>query len=312
MARSLASATGNVNLNDILNEALRLADNGIPVFPVGANKMPVWSLQELGLQRGEGGLNMATTDEERIRFLFGNKKTTGIGMPTGKASDVTVIDVDCGRGKKNAEAAKAWLGQNRDKLRGATVVRTQSGGLHYYCKYTPGIMSAGNVWAEGVDCRNDGGYVVVPPFMGYSYGRQIDRDDWPDPPPVPEKKKSTADAKPHEVSPDVRAMIETLRLAQGDNQGWHTAMVRLTAHLVGSGWGDAEILRHVPQWTTSGYTHRETFEEVCIAITGMRVKVAKEQEPETGEQARLDKMGDLWNRMSPEGRKVFLQAVRDE
>ena len=264
-------------VESLMNVALRLAGDGVFVFPVGLDKRPCWSNEELGVERGEGGLKMATTDEDRVEFLFAHPRAKGVAMPTGKINNVTVIDVDLGKGKPNAEAAKAWLDAHRKELLGCTVVRTMSKGLHYYARYTPGIPSAANVWGKGVDCRNDGGFVVIPPFMGYKFERQIDPDDWPAPPAVPERqtaKGPAREARAGEVPTEVLEMIAGIRANAGS---WHSDMVRLVAHLVGSGWSDAEILRHVPDWTMRGYDFDETFKEVAVAIAGARVKWDKEQ-----------------------------------
>jgi hypothetical protein len=293
----------------LLDVALRLADNGLFVFPVGADKRPCWSNEELGVGRGEGGLKMATTDPDRIEFLFAHPRAKGIAMPTGKINNVTVVDVDLGKGKPNAESAKAWLDASRKLLLGATVVRTMSKGLHYWCRYTEGIPSAANVWAKGVDCRNDGGFVVIPPFMGYRFERQIDPDDWGPPPPVPERATVTGkarEARAGEVPQEVLDQIAGIRANAGS---WHSDMIRLVAHLVGSGWGDAEILRHVPDWTGNGFTHRETFDEVAVAVAGARAKWDHEKRPKTTEEARLWRMAEDWNSIRPAARRRFLDMI---
>lgn len=293
----------------LMDVALRLADNGTFIFPVGTDKRPCWSNEELGVGRGEGGLKMATTDPDEVERLFSHPRAAGIGFPTGKINNVTVVDVDLGKGKPNAESAKAWLNAHRKLLLGATVVRTMSKGLHYHCRYTPGIPSAANVWAKGVDCRSDGGYAILPPFMGYRFERQIDPDDWPAPPPVPERPKgagSAREARAGEVPTEVLEMIEGIRANSGS---WHSSMIRLVAHLVGSGWGDGEILRYVPTWTAAGFTDRETYDEVAVAIAGARAKWDKEQKPKTTEEAKLWRMAEDWNSFRPATRKRFLDMI---
>ena len=296
---------------DIVNTAMEIADSGIPVFPVNIRKMPAWTLEELGLERGQGGFKIATTDPDEIERLFSHPQTTGIGMPTGKTSGCTVIDVDCGKGKKHQAEATAWLDQHRQSsLWGSAVVRTASGGLHYYCRYTEGLKNAASVWADGVDCRNDGGYVVIPPFMGYRWVRQTEKEDWPAPPAVPSgRQRGPIRIEPHkgETPEQIVAMARLIK----DGVTWHDPVRDIVAHLVGSGWSDAEILRFTFQWTWAGFDARTTFEDLCIMIAGARAKWSKDQEPVTTDQARIDAFAGIWNRSSPAARKVIADMVRE-
>ena len=94
--------------------------------------------------------------------------------------------------------------------------------------------------------------------------------------------------------------------AINSGEEWHAPVRDIVAHLVGSGWSDAEILRMSAQWTKQGFTHRETFEDLCVMINGIRVKIEKAKQPTDTEQVRIDKMVSIWNRMTPEGRTFVL------
>lgn len=84
-------------------------------------------------------------------------------MPTGRASGLEVVDVD----QKASGSGFPAL----DRARGAgliarwqAVVRTPSGGAHFYFPTEPGRRQPS--WqAAGphIDFRGEGGYVVVPP-----------------------------------------------------------------------------------------------------------------------------------------------------
>jgi hypothetical protein len=293
---------------DILNAALRLADDGVPVFPVSTKKTPVWEKGES--PNGRDGLHAATTDPDEVEALFAHPRTAGIGMPTGKISRVTVIDVDCGRGKPHRDAAMEWLdGARKSALWGATVVRTGSGGLHYYMRYREGLKTGANVWAMGVDCRNDGGYVVVPPFMGYRYERQTDPDDWPavPEPPASRVKRTIVDQKDGRCPPEIMAMRD---LIEG-KVTWHDPVRDIIAHLVGSGWSDAEILRFTFQWTWPGYNPAETFEQICVMLNGAREKWTKSQKPETLTDLRLDRFVMLWDRCSTAEKLEIIKMIKE-
>jgi Bifunctional DNA primase/polymerase, N-terminal len=293
----------------LIDVALRLADNGFAIFPVATDKKPCWSNEELGLARGQGGLKMATTDLEEVEKLFGHPRAAGIGYPTGKVNNLTVVDVDLGKNKPNRLSAMEWLDEHRKALLGATVVRTMSGGLHYLCRFTPEIPSAANVWAMGVDCRNTGGYAIYPPFMGYRFERQTDPDDWPAPPPAPAARirRAIVDLKDGKCPTEIMAMRDLIE--QGVT--WHDPVRDIIAHLVGSGWSDAEILRFTFQWTWAGHQPAETFEQLCVMINGARDKWTRKDDPTTTEEAKLWKLADTWNRSAPATRKTFFDMIRE-
>jgi len=136
----------------LLDDALALAETGIPVFPCSADKNPVCV----------GGFKAATTDPARIRALFRHTAAALIGMPTGPRSGRVVIDIDPRHG------GDAWLTEHGTGL----VTRrhgTMSGGVHLvFCDSGEGIRNSAGRIAIGVDVRGDGGYVIVPPSPGYS------------------------------------------------------------------------------------------------------------------------------------------------
>lgn len=307
----MAQDSGTVQqLQDqIVNAALRLADEGIPVFPVSSKKTPVWEKGQS--PNGRDGLHAATMDSDEVEALFAHPRTAGIGMPTGKATRVTVIDVDCGRGKPHRDAAIEWLdGARKTTLWGSSVVRTGSGGLHFYCAYREGLKSGANVWAMGVDCRNDGGYVVVPPFMGYRWERQTEREDWPQvpEPPAARLRRTIVDLKDGKCPPEIAAMHDLVMAGVT----WHDPVRDIIAHLVGSGWSDAEILRFTFQWTWTGqHSHAETFDQLCVMINGAREKWTRKDDPASTEEARLWKLADTWNRSAPATRKTFFEMIRE-
>jgi hypothetical protein len=83
----------------LIDKALAVAREGYPVFPCSRNKRPCWSNEELGVADGEGGLKIATQDPEEIKRLFAHPRAALIGVPTGPASGLAVVDVDVKDGK---------------------------------------------------------------------------------------------------------------------------------------------------------------------------------------------------------------------
>ena len=144
----------------LVSQALRLAEEGFPVFPCKSDKTPAC----------KQGFYDATTDPDKIQRLFARTDAELIGLPTGKASGLLVIDID----KKNGKNGFDWPALN--ELPSTRLVATVNGGRHYYFKMPNADIkcSAGSLY-EGVDVRGDGGYVIAPPSSGY----QLIVDDEP-------------------------------------------------------------------------------------------------------------------------------------
>jgi hypothetical protein len=146
-----------------------------PVHPV--TKKPL-------IKTGADHAEHASTDPEQIEQWLQRWPGCGIGMPTGAASGVVVIDADR---KHDGEASLAELEAVLGQLPRDREVRTQHSGLHVYLahprdgtriKSTAGAIGPlGRLLCgrSGVDVRADGGIVVLPPSLGYRWIR--DEDD---------------------------------------------------------------------------------------------------------------------------------------
>lgn len=162
-------------MSTILNAALGYVDRcgAWPIIPiVPGNKRPAI---RTGIDHAEG----ATIDLDVLADLHRRGLLQAIGTPTGAVSGTVVIDVDA---KHDGEALLAEL-EHPDVLGPLPknkVVRTRSGGLHIYCAH-PGngirVRSAGPKGElakllcnrPGIDVRGDGGLVVLPPSLGYTW-----------------------------------------------------------------------------------------------------------------------------------------------
>jgi hypothetical protein len=136
--------------------AARFAAAGVPVFPcVPGGKSPLT----------HEGFHEATTSLRRIRSWWRWMPAANIGVPTGDASGVEVVDVDRkpgGHGFSAFERARdaglvdGWL----------ALVRTPSGGMHAYYPADPDRLQPSWGAAKAhVDFRGTGGYVIVPPSV---------------------------------------------------------------------------------------------------------------------------------------------------
>lgn len=136
--------------------ARRYAETGIPIFPCAAgDKRPLTT----------HGFHDASTDPSLVARWWARWPYANVGMPTGSASGLEVVDVDvhgATRGFTAFERAR------REGLadRWAAFVRTPSGGIHAYFPADPDqVQPSWQVASAGIDFRGAGGYVVVPPSV---------------------------------------------------------------------------------------------------------------------------------------------------
>jgi len=99
----------------------------------------------------------------------------GVGIATGRASGIFVLDVDVAEDKAGDETL-ADLEARYGELPDTPTVETPSGGAHYYFKIPDGIEirnDAGRRLGQGLDIRGEGGQVVAPPTA-----RAVDAYEW--------------------------------------------------------------------------------------------------------------------------------------
>lgn len=138
----------------MLEKALALAADGMPVFPCRSDKRPLTA----------HGFKDATTDQAQVRQWWSEWPHALPGVPTGEPSGLFVLDVDRRPGADGFETLEA----NSWSINGTRAHRTQSGGMHYLFRYPKdgGLgISAGKL-GPGLDTRGDGGYVIWWPAKG--------------------------------------------------------------------------------------------------------------------------------------------------
>jgi hypothetical protein len=99
------------------------------------------------------------TDEEYKKWKEQGLFSTGYGIVTGKVSGISVLDIDMPKGMDNL--AKHDL----NVLDLYTWQVDTPNGRHYYFKYDELAKQGQAVFGDGVDIRNDGGFVVGPGSM---------------------------------------------------------------------------------------------------------------------------------------------------
>lgn len=134
--------------------ALDLAAHGIPVFPCApGEKHPLTT----------HGFHDATTDLGAVSRWWSRWPEANLGIPTGAASGIDVVDVDVHPSGSGFEAfGKAQrAGLVADW---AWQVRTPSGGLHaYFLRWHGQEHRSWQLPGHHLDFRGDGGYVIAPP-----------------------------------------------------------------------------------------------------------------------------------------------------
>jgi hypothetical protein len=104
-------------------------NTGYAVFPCKEDKTPAT----------RNGVHNASNDPARVANLWEVSPGPLIGIATGAASGVDVLDIDSGR---HPEADAWWKaatsGEIRPSILPTRVYRTRSGGLHAYYRHTPG------------------------------------------------------------------------------------------------------------------------------------------------------------------------------
>jgi hypothetical protein len=152
--------------------------------------------------RVRGGLHAATLDEGQVRRWWQRWPGANVGIRTGAASGLVVIDVDPQHGGDRSLAA--LIERHGEFFAACRTVRTGSGGVHLYFRH-PGTAvrnDTGRRLGAGLDVRGDGGYVVGPPSL-HASGRRYklaaipdalpEMPEWliarlvrdPEPPPFP-------------------------------------------------------------------------------------------------------------------------------
>src|SRR5262245_4587030 len=111
------------------------------------------------------GFKDASTNLEQINAWWRETPNANIGIATGAASGVSVLDVDVKNDAGGDLTLRAMIEQYDADLTEHVCQRTWSGGLQYVFKYHPNARTGAGCYGKGLDGRNDGGYIVAPPSL---------------------------------------------------------------------------------------------------------------------------------------------------
>jgi hypothetical protein len=146
-----------------LEEALKLADGGVAVFPCRADKRPACA----------HGFHDAVRDPAAVHDLWRQSPGPLIGVPTGFVNAIDVLDVDLQHG------GDKWLQAQAARLPATRTHRTRSGGWHYLFRHQTGVRNSEGRVAPGVDIRGEGGFIIFWPAAGLPILNNARPAQWP-------------------------------------------------------------------------------------------------------------------------------------
>lgn len=147
-------------------QAVAYAERGKAIFPTWPGRKTPHS------HLAPHGVKDASADPVRVRAWWDLEPLAGIGFPTGRVNGLTVLDLDVKAGRDGVATYLLLCDAYEVEASDGLVTHTPNGGMHVW--YATGDEPVPNTpgWAEGVDIRGDGGYVVVPPsFVRLPVGR---------------------------------------------------------------------------------------------------------------------------------------------
>lgn len=136
--------------------AQEIASRGVKIFPFN----PLTKKPYAGFNEWQ---KRATTDLEQIMQWWVMWPDAMIAAPTGSINGFFVLDVDAGNGKQGLESLR-MLEEKYGPLPTTMVVRTPSGGLHFYFNMPDDvdIRNSTSEIAPNIDVRGNGGCIIWP------------------------------------------------------------------------------------------------------------------------------------------------------
>lgn len=110
--------------------------------------------------RTSSGLKDGTTDSYQIRDWWQQWPTANIGIATGEASGLVVLDIDK---RHSGFDSLGQLEELHGEFPAGVEALTGGGGVHYYFQHPGGTIKNRTNLLPGIDIRGDGGYVVAAP-----------------------------------------------------------------------------------------------------------------------------------------------------
>lgn len=209
---------------ELLAAALAYAAAGLPVLPLHSADAGACSCGRADCgspgkhPRTHNGVTGASTDVAVVAEWWRRWPTANVGIATGAAAGVVVLDVDP---RHNGTESLRRLHDRHRWPKGPQVL-TGGGGQHVYFSYPAGgVRNSAGALGDGLDVRGDGGFVVAPPSVhvsgnAYAWRREFDRATLPDPGALfadVAKRGNGAAAKVADVIPEGKRRATMLSVA---------------------------------------------------------------------------------------------------
>jgi len=223
------------------------------------------------------GLKSAVADEPIIREWWARWPDANVGIATGPASGLLVLDVDPRHG---GDETLAELEARYGKLPDTVEALTGGGGRHLLFQHPGGSVgnSAGKL-GFGLDIRADGGYIVAPPSRHvtgrpYEWDVSSHPDDVPIAPAPAWLLELLRPACSHGT--DSTEARDWLKLLQGARDGQrHAVAAQIAGHYLGIGWRPEEVegrLLGFAAQCTPPYTKREEIADIKRIVKDLAAK----------------------------------------
>jgi hypothetical protein len=159
-----------------LAEALKLAEEGFPVFPARLCKTACCKCHICKSPfPGTHGFKDAMPDPVEVKRLWRRYPGPLIGVPTGEASGFDVLDIDSAKHRE----AVVWYFDHKNMVPRTRTHITASGGCHLLFNHDPGARQGQARFAPGVDVRAEGGYIIWWPAAGKKLIHDVPMVNWP-------------------------------------------------------------------------------------------------------------------------------------
>lgn len=118
-------------------------------------------------KQGWWPLSQRRQTAEEIKTWIDNPELTGLGVITGKISNILVIDEDSYK-----EGGKTF------NLETPLIALSANGGFHHYFKFNENINTTGLQKGVFVEIKAEGGFIVLPPTEIYKKDKTIGKYTW--------------------------------------------------------------------------------------------------------------------------------------
>ncbi|MDO9096954.1 MAG: bifunctional DNA primase/polymerase, partial [Candidatus Methanoperedens sp.] len=145
--------------------------------------------------RTPNGFKDATINEAQVSAWWTQNPDANIGVATGKISGISVLDID--KDKGGFQSIKDY------DVPDTLYSQTGGGGQHKIFKYDEKVPTNAGTLAPGIDFRNDGGYILVPPSNHISGKQYVWCDEDSELAIAPAWMKTNCKYKPAALIPEI-------------------------------------------------------------------------------------------------------------